>query len=135
MRPCSAATCKLAGPPVASPASLAHWRERLPTLAAALGWRGRLLVVTLGASGSVALTDTGEVVDQPAWPIQQRDATGAGDAFGAGLIWSLTRGLPVAEALRVGNACGALIAAHNGILAHLPDAAAVTAFMATAGPG
>lgn len=67
-------------------ATAAVWRERLPALAAALGCCGRLLVVTLGAQGSMALTAADGVVSQPAWPIRQRDSTGAGDAFGAGLV-------------------------------------------------
>jgi sugar/nucleoside kinase (ribokinase family) len=77
----------------------------------------------------------GRVVSQPAYRIQQIDATGAGDAFGCGLVWSLLRGLPLTESLRVGNACGALIAAREGILDGLPRRAEVEAFMAAAVPG
>jgi ribokinase len=113
-----------------------EWMTRLPALAHSIGWNGRLLVVTLADAGCVALDDdTGQCVSQPAYRIRQIDATGAGDAFGCGLVWSLLRGLPSAEALRVGNACGALIAAREGILEGLPDRAAVEAFMAAAFPG
>lgn len=111
------------------------WSERLPTLARPLGWMGRWLVVTLAEAGCVALDETGQVVSQPAYPIQPIDATGAGDAFGAGLVGSLLRGLPLTEALRIGNACGARIAAREGILDGLPQRADVEAFIAAAGPG
>lgn len=111
------------------------WMARLPALARHIGWIGRLLVVTLAEAGCVALDETGQVVDQPAYRIQQIDATGAGDAFGCGLVWSLLRGLVLADSLRIGNACGALIAAREGILDGLPRPVELEAFMAAAGPG
>ncbi|MCP5159859.1 MAG: ribokinase, partial [Gammaproteobacteria bacterium] len=111
------------------------WSERLPMLARQLGWMGRLLVVTLAGAGCVALDEVGKVVSQPAYLIQQIDATGAGDAFGCGLVWSLLRGLSLTESLRIGNACGALIAAREGILDSLPRRTDVEAFMAAAVPG
>ncbi len=103
-------------------ATRAVWRARLPALAAAIGWCGRALVVTLGAGGSVALDATGGVCEADAPPIRQVDATGAGDAFGCGLVRALSTGAPLVDALRYGNACGAHIAAREGILAHLPRA-------------
>lgn len=96
------------------------WCRLLPELAARIDWRGRALVVTLGPLGSVALGADGEVIQMAPPPIAQVDATGAGDAFGCGLVWSLSQGRPLAEALCFGNACGAHIAAREGILAHLP---------------
>ena len=42
------------------------------------------------------------------------DTVGAGDAFTAGLVGSLLDGADVAEALRVGNALGALVASRPG---------------------
>ncbi|MCB1780740.1 MAG: hypothetical protein KDJ34_11760 [Candidatus Competibacteraceae bacterium] len=91
-----------------------------------------MLAVTLTDAGCVALDKAGTAVSQPAYPIQQVDATGAGDAFGSGLVWSLLRGLPLTESLRTGNACGALIAAREGILDGLPRCADVEIFMAAA---
>jgi len=98
----------------------AVWAANLPSLAAAIGWRGRALVVTLGAAGCVALDATRQVHAVAAPAIEQVDATGAGDAFGCGLVEALSRGAPLAEALHLGNRCGAHIAAREGILAHLP---------------
>lgn len=97
-----------------------EWAGCLPALAARAGWRGEALVVTLGAAGSVALARDGTVHSAPAPAIEPVDATGAGDAFGCGLVWSLARGSTLAEALHVGNACGAYIAAREGVFAHLP---------------
>lgn len=108
-------------------AERATWAARLPVLAAALGWRGQALVVTLGAAGSVALDAEGRVWTAAAPAIRQVDATGAGDAFGCGLVAALCRGAPLAEALQQGNRCGAYIAAREGIFAHLPRQQDLTA--------
>jgi ribokinase len=108
--------------PAAETMSRADWATQLPALAAQLDWCGELLVVTLAHAGCVALSRDG-VVTQPAFEIQQVDATGAGDAFACGLIWALLRGCDVPQALRCGNACGAEIAARHGVLPHLPSAA------------
>jgi ribokinase len=100
--------------------SRAEWAAQLPALARGVPWRGEVLVVTLGAAGSVALDAQGTVYGAEAPKIEQVDATGAGDAFGCGLVWALAQGHSVQRALEVGNVCGAHIAAREGILAHLP---------------
>ncbi|HUO54292.1 MAG TPA: PfkB family carbohydrate kinase [Rhodoblastus sp.] len=105
------------------------WVEKLPALAVARGFLGRLLVVTLAGEGAIALTPEGAVRYAPAFPIDQVDATGAGDAFGAGLVWSLGQGRDIVTALREANACGAMVARRRGILDHLADAASLAAFM------
>ncbi|MCP5459643.1 MAG: ribokinase [Gammaproteobacteria bacterium] len=112
-----------------------EWLESLPTLSKEMGWKGKLLVVTLAEAGCVAIDETGEVLIQPAYPVHQVDATGAGDAFGAGLVWSLLRGLPVSEALRIANVCGALVAARQGIFDGLPRQIELAALMTAAIPG
>jgi ribokinase len=110
-------------------AARAEWVGQLAGLAARLEWRGTLLVVTLGAGGCVALDYTGQVLGEAAYRVRQIDATGAGDAFGAGLVASLLRGLPLAEALRTANACGALVAASAGVLDALPHPSTLQEFM------
>ena len=97
-----------------------EWAARLPQLAESVGWHGDALIVTLGAEGSVALDQCGAVCTAVAPVIEQVDTTGAGDAFGCGLVWSLSQGATLGKALHVGNVCGAYIAAREGILAHLP---------------
>lgn len=96
------------------------WVRQLPVFAGQIGWQGRLLVVTLGAGGSVALDAAGGVTWEPAPSVTQKDATGAGDAFGAGLVFGLMHDFDTHVALHFANICGAIIAAHAGILAHLP---------------
>lgn len=113
----------------------AEWVAQLPTLAARIDWRGRILVVTLAHEGCVALDASGNTLNEAAFEIRQADATGAGDAFGCGLVYSLLRGDSLNEALRVGNACGAHIAAREGILAHLPRHADLVDFLDRVMPG
>jgi ribokinase len=83
-------------------------------------WRGELLVVTLGAQGCVAFTRDGAAVDAASFDVLVANAVGAGDAFSAGLCVALAKGLPMDEALRAANACGALATTRPGILAALP---------------
>lgn len=113
---------------------LEAWVEHLSALAVQVGWSGRILIVTLAHEGSVALDNLGNTFSEAAFKIQQVDATGAGDAFGCGLVYSLLREASLSEALRVGNACGAYIAAREGILAHLPRYAELVDFFEPSRP-
>lgn len=105
------------------------WRKNLPALARRRGWTGELLAVTLAENGAVALSGDG-VHHAPAFAVAQVDATGAGDGFICGLVWSLARGDGVARALRIGNACGALVVSGQGVLDQLPDPARLDEFIA-----
>ncbi|WFP50111.1 PfkB family carbohydrate kinase [Methylomonas sp. EFPC3] len=109
--------------------SAERWLELLPEMADTIAWQGDWLIVTLGDQGCVALGRQ-EVIHVGAWPVEVRDATGAGDAFSAGWLWAQDR-YPPEHALLAANACGAFIAERDGVLAHLPDNAALTAFMAS----
>lgn len=106
-----------------------QWQQSLPGLARNISFNGSLLVVTLGELGCVAVDASGQAWYQPAWRVDQVDATGAGDAFGCGLLWGLAQGLPLDQTLSFANACGALVAAEQGVLAAQPDAARVEAFL------
>lgn len=95
-------------------------------------WPGvmqRRLVVTLGATGSLAFAPDGASLFVPAFPVEARSSIGAGDAFAAGFCVALCQGLSVAEALRHGNACGAVAVGHHGILDGLPDTTARDAML------
>lgn len=111
------------------PNSPADWLQALPALADQINWSGDWLIVTLGDQGCVAL-GRGELLYQAAWTIAPIDATGAGDAFTAGLLWALERETPE-QTVFIANACGAYIAERNGVLEHLPDSQTLQAFMAS----
>ncbi|HNL98438.1 MAG TPA: PfkB family carbohydrate kinase [Accumulibacter sp.] len=114
--------------------SRAEWSARLSGLATRIGWRGRVLAVTLAADGSVALGAAGRMAAALPFVIEQVDATGAGDAFGCGLVDALSRGEALSAALRFGNACGAHVAARAGIFAHLPRKAELADLLGRAKP-
>jgi sugar/nucleoside kinase (ribokinase family) len=85
------------------------------------GLRTCSVAIKLGRDGAYALDDeTSEFV--PPFTVETRDETGAGDAFAAGLIHGLAEGLPLARAVRLGNAVGALSTRGMGASSTLPDA-------------
>jgi ribokinase len=77
---------------------------------AALVERGsRMVGLKLGAQGCL-LGDASGVVHLPAFEVDVVDTTGAGDAFGAGLIFGRLRGLSLPAAGTLANALGSLAA-------------------------
>lgn len=107
-----------------------QWCSRLPRWAKQCDWQGKWLVVTLGEQGCVALTPH-VVIHQSAWPIVATDATGAGDAFSAGLAAALQQKLELDQALKLACACGAWVAGKQGVLQALPTLSEVSLFMQT----
>jgi sulfofructose kinase len=86
--------------------------------------------LTRGAAGAVLVAGD-DVVEVPAYDVDVTDATGAGDAFAAGLVdaWLLD-GRPPGEAGRHAAAVAALNCTGEGARGGLPDADAVEAFRA-----
>lgn len=75
------------------------------------------IIVKRGDHGSLLCSRTVEI-DLPAYRVEVRDTTCAGDAFVAGFLFGLSRGSPPAEAMRLGNAAGALCTtqlSHRGV--------------------
>lgn len=77
------------------------------------------ICVTMAEEGA-ALWDRGNLVTAPAPKVAVKDTVGAGDAFMAGLMVGLTRGMETQKVLT--NACrlGAFVASHNGATPLLP---------------
>lgn len=65
----------------------------------------KALLIKLGERGCMVVED--ELQMMPAYRVKVLDSTGAGDAFNAGFIYGLLRGLRVGDAARIGNALGA----------------------------
>jgi ribokinase len=77
------------------------------------------VALTLGDRGAwLATRDRAEHV--PAFPVTPVDTTAAGDAFVAGFSVALAEGRPAKEAVRWGNAAGALAATRFGAQSSLP---------------
>ncbi|WP_157084888.1 bifunctional 5-dehydro-2-deoxygluconokinase/5-dehydro-2-deoxyphosphogluconate aldolase [Hydrogenophaga palleronii] len=93
------------------------------------------MVVKLGALGCCFIPD--------AVPERIEDATtvrgervevlnvlGAGDAFAAGLMTGLLRGMPFEQAARLANACGAIVVSRHGCSDAMPTPAEIDHWMA-----
>lgn len=88
----------------------------------------RAAVVTLGAQGVAWACSTGGG-QMPAHRVAVVDTTGAGDAFAGAFACAVERDASLEEAVRYGNAAGALAATRSGAQPSLPDRAAIVAFL------
>lgn len=74
-----------------------------------------LVVVTRGEHGAVAIDSaSGDEVVVPAVPTSGRDATGAGDVFGAALVFGTLRDWDLEQRLSFASLCAALAVEHPG---------------------
>lgn len=87
-----------------------------------------LVVLKLGAQGALCVDAAGSA-HVPAFPVAVVDPAGAGDAFTAGLSWALLQGYAPADAIRWGNACGALVTTRLGTAPAMPGRDDVSAFL------
>jgi sugar/nucleoside kinase (ribokinase family) len=88
------------------------------------------MVVTKLGSGGALMADGGDVLTDPAFPVEVVDTTGAGDSFNAGFVYKyVVEGGSKAEALRFANACGGIAATRVGGASSVPGAAVVEAFV------
>jgi ribokinase len=103
----------LTGMPVTSAASAE------PAAQALLAKGVQTVIVTLGSNGALLVTGE-QTTHVPAFQIDAVDTTAAGDAFIGGLAAALLRGKSLEEAVRYGNASGALAATKFGAQPSLP---------------
>lgn len=83
------------------------------------------LVVTLGPKGAWVYVDGQTHEIAPVTPTEILDPTGCGDAFRAGLMFAMQRGMDMPSAARLGAVLGALKIAHRGGQNHKFDFASV----------
>jgi sulfofructose kinase len=93
---------------------------------AALG--ARFPVVTLGDRGAIAGGREG-VIESPAFQVDTRDTTGAGDVFHAAFIRGLLDGMGEAEILCVANAAAGMSCRALGAQGGLPSREELEAFL------
>lgn len=86
-------------------------------------------VITLGAQGVYASDGKRELV-LPRIPVQAVDTTGAGDAFNGGLVTALSEGKDFFDAVRFGNAVGALSVTKAGTAPSMPRRDEIDALVA-----
>jgi len=64
-----------------------------------------VVVVSMGAMGAMLVT-ADQIEHIPAPPVRKVSAVGAGDSMVAGIVWTLSQGKSIREAVRMGVACG-----------------------------
>ena len=89
-------------------------RSRTPNAALkTLGTKVACAVIKRGPRGALAI-HKGTTARDSGFKVAAVDTTGAGDSFDAGFLSAYLRHAPLAECLRIGNACGALSATRVG---------------------
>lgn len=92
------------------------------------------LILKTGPDGSMPfvgaipdiVTDAARV---PGFPVEVLNTLGAGDAFMAGFLKGYIDGLPLNEACRLGNACGAIVVSRHGCSPAIPSLVELQTFM------
>jgi sugar/nucleoside kinase (ribokinase family) len=79
-----------------------------------------LVAMTQGSRGALAFVENQFVASSAFRPPVIKDTTGAGDAFRAGFIYGLCKGLSIEETMRAANAVAALQCREVGARDGLP---------------
>lgn len=90
-----------------------------------MGLGPRSVVITLGASGAVAMGPDGSVHREPGRKVEVVDTTGAGDAFCGALATTLANGSSLAEGLATATQMAAVSVQHPGAQSSYPKLALV----------
>jgi sugar/nucleoside kinase (ribokinase family) len=90
------------------------------------------VVVKMGAQGCIAC-NTKEALRCPAFAVEARDVTSAGDIFNAGFLHGFLEGWGLAESLRFADACGALAVCRPGSAGIVTGVRQVEQFLAERG--
>jgi 1-phosphofructokinase family hexose kinase len=106
-KPNAAEAAELTGLPVEDEAGACAAAARIQAMGVAH------VLVSMGKRGAVLSSGGRAWVARPP-PVVERNPIGAGDSMVAGLVWGLSRGLPMEQALRWGVACGAAAASLDG---------------------
>lgn len=96
-------------------------KELKPMMKRMIGLGVRNVITTLGDKGSAYVDSQGEMLTIPAYPVPVTDTTGAGDAFNAGLAYSLALGKPLQDAVAFAAKVSALAVTKFGAQAGMPS--------------
>ncbi len=93
----------------------------------------RLVIEKLGKEGARIHERGVDPVEVPGFPVEVQNILGAGDAFAAGFIYGLVKEWPLVRAVRLANACGAIVVTRHGCANFMPTLAEVEAMTASFG--
>jgi len=86
-----------------------------------LARRVETLIVTRGAEGSLVLHGGQRQPVAPVVATDVKDPTGCGDAYRAGLLLALAKGVPLLQGAQLGSVLGAIKIAVQGCQNHQPS--------------
>jgi 5-dehydro-2-deoxygluconokinase len=89
----------------------------------------RVVVEKRGKKGCRIHQRGGAAKDVPGFPVKVQNILGAGDAFGAGLLYGYVKGWDLWKACRLANACGAMVVSRHGCSISMPFWEEVMAFL------
>lgn len=78
------------------------------------------LIVKRGAEGASIFERGKEEVKVPGFPVEVLNILGAGDAFAGGFVYGCLQGWELYKAVRMGNACGAILVTQHGCANFMP---------------
>ena len=78
------------------------------------------LIAKRGRKGATIFRTDGGNMDVPGFPVEVYNILGAGDAFGSGFIYGYLKGWDLYRAVRMGNACGAIVVTRHGCANFMP---------------
>ena len=93
----------------------------------------RLVIEKCGAEGARIHERGVAPVEVPGFPVEVQNILGAGDAFAAGFIYGLVKGWSYVRAVRLANACGAIVVTRHGCANFMPTLEEVKAMTAPHG--
>ncbi len=88
-----------------------------------------VLIEKRGEQGARIHSQTGQIIDVPGFPVKIYSILGAGDAFGAGFLYGYVKGWDFYRAVRLGNACGAIVVTKHGCANFMPTLPEVESFV------
>jgi 5-dehydro-2-deoxygluconokinase len=91
------------------------------------------LIIKRGARGATVFRRDRPPVDVAPFAIEVLNVLGAGDAFASGFLYGYLQGWPLERAVRIGNACGAIVVTRHGCANFMPTLDEVSAFVADRG--
>jgi 5-dehydro-2-deoxygluconokinase len=98
-----------------------------------MGYGPEILIEKRGATGARIHEANGVKIDVPGFPVEIYNVVGAGDAFASGLLYGYVQGWELYRAVRLGNACGAIVVTQHGCANFMPTLDEVDAFVADYG--
>lgn len=88
----------------------------------------KVLIVKRGAEGASIFEAGQKELKVPGFPVEILNILGAGDAFAAGFLYGCLQGWDLYKAVRMGNACGAILVTQHGCANFMPTQAEAMAF-------